>query len=122
MLVYRVEHKSNGIGPYRSGLLPKEALPLCEMLHDAHNWDTAESFPAIGSDSNFTFKLGVHYCGFASLHKLLTWFNGFTTKFSEYGFEIVEYETNTPKFTISKKQIFFVKRNAKRVRTIDFVA
>ncbi len=119
MLVYRVEHKKTGTGPYVSCKLPQEARYIASQLNSAHS--CSSDHPVVVWDmidgGEFKFQRNM-YCGFPSIERLLKWFGGFTPQLGRHGFVIRVYEANSVFFTASGLQIAFRKAYAKPVKTI----
>lgn len=121
MLVYRVEHKETGTGPYVSGMLPPKAQRIASKLNSAHA--ACDDHPVVTWDMmadgnfNFNFKKNM-FCGFPSIERLLKWFAGFTPQLGRYGFVVRVYDTKTVFFTQSGLQLAFRKDYAKPVKTI----
>lgn len=116
MLVYRVEHKKTGTGPYVSCSLPHEAQPMARTLNSAHGGSIRH--PVISWQESISFTRDM-YCGFTCMEKLLQWFGEFTPKLGRYGFVIRVYETKSVFFTRSGLQIAFRKKGKKIVREIS---
>lgn len=107
MIVYRVEHKETGEGPYRG-------LHNIKAIYTAHNddahptiwedvWDSREVMVAL-------IDLGEALCGFRSLKDLRKWFKGFLRLLKKHDFVIRAYETET--YAVGKKQVYFVPKRA----------
>jgi len=109
MIVYRVEHKETGKGPYRG-------LHGINAIYTAHNddahptiwediWDSRETMIAL-VDLYDVDSL----CGFRSLRDLRKWFKGFLRLLKKHNFVIRAYETET--YAVGKKQVYFVPERA----------
>jgi len=116
MLVYRVEHKQTGTGPYVSGELPPSAQWIARRLNDAHGGSFSHPVISWGESIRFTRDM---FCGFTCMEKLLQWFGEFTPQLDQYGFVIRVYETKTVWFGSSGRQIAIKKRGVKMVREIS---
>lgn len=107
MIVYRVEHKETGKGPYR-GLQSVNAICTahCASSHPTlweEIWDSRELMVTLAD-----YETGL--CGFRSLRDLRKWFKGFLRLLKKHNFVIRAYETET--YAVGKKQVFFVPERA----------
>lgn len=115
MLVYRVEHKKTGTGPYVSGMLPPQSQGIARELNSAHSG--CSMHPVVTWEiEHFNRDM---YCGFSCIEKLLQWFRGYTPRLGVHGFVIRVYEAKTVFFAPSGLQIAFRKRGKKIVREIS---
>ena len=74
MLVYRVEHKKDGMGPYRS----YEGGSFVRKMKDKHNDSDYHKTPNSEFHRNKSFYMEEDmYCGFNSIKSLKIWFKGF---------------------------------------------
>jgi len=72
MLVYRVEHEKDGLGPYQySAKRGSESSCFTTMLCDRHNGSLAHPTPLEYGH----IMRHWHYCGFDSLNQLCNWFS-----------------------------------------------
>lgn len=98
MLVFRVEHKQTGIGPYHN-----ETSSLSEM-RQAHS---DEEHPSWRSDLRLVDAN--YYAGFSNPNELIYWFWGFFSDLTNQGFHVAIYEVNPENVEIglSEKQLAF---------------
>lgn len=115
-IIYRIEHKEDGLGPYRT-----------EYEHtgiaDAHMGCDDHPTPAMESYSYWCGVHEEHSFGCSSREKLDRWFKDFKEVLHEEGFVIRVFEapTETVHVSPSGKQVYFTKSEAKEVDTLDLV-
>lgn len=123
MIVYRVEHRKTGDGPYfKKSYIYAE---LQDLLNDEHN--DHELYPAFqydGITEAETFKKKSHRSGFSDKLKAASWFKGFGIKLSDNNFVIAVYEVDEQDVIHgnSGKQLAFNIEKAELLRAepIDF--
>lgn len=109
MLVWRVEHANNDVGPYvnigyfGSGSL---AYQVCLSLRDAHSTCTCHPPPSTdpGIDRPPFYE---EICGFDSREKLDKWFHGFRGKLKAAGFVVNKYEVPEDAVVVGERQVIF---------------
>jgi hypothetical protein len=102
MIVYRIEHKEYGWGPYKDGSLGKK---LC----DSHfNEDKHPCFAEDGITRNPDFS-GRHVAGFDSEEKVVAWFEGYGKHLKRNGYKIAVYNVDDADVIFGKsgKQLAF---------------
>lgn len=102
--IYRIEHPSNGEGPYRRQWVRDIDAPLNEMgwEHNGESWPTP-------SDDFGDEREEWHLFGFKSKELLRTWFRGWMLDIKNLGFKIAEVQIPTS-FVLegkSGKQVMF---------------
>ena len=88
MLVYRVEHPSNGLGPYHPDTLFIQRADLC----DDHNFGRHKKADPL-EDIGRHFKPGKHVCALSTIERLTAWFDGWLRPLHAQGFVISVYDT-----------------------------
>lgn len=102
-IIYRVEHKETGIGPYRNhGHIIKNHMYMVWAHEDSEHPSPSEDDLQIDSS---------YYFGFTSLMDLKRWFKGWLTLLYKSGYKVVEYKcpANQVKVGVSKTQCIFKK-------------
>lgn len=102
--IYRIQHREDGRGPYRSGLTCKWCDPNGRILPTFE-----QEFPDLVYRMWLRFNaLGGHFgCGFASLDQLHAWFTGNEIKkLHGLGYQIVKIDTHLI-MNESKHQLVF---------------
>lgn len=96
--VYRVEHETEGYGPYLkmgtsewSGEQYSETHEEVEGLHDAH--ESSDDHPGPRMDGLSWERTQDHVFGFDSRKDVDKWFKGFKRKLRAAGFVVRTYET-----------------------------
>lgn len=130
MLVYRVEHKEYGCGPYtirehiNNDWYDKEydEHPLAKIANRHNSKPTVWPGPM---RDNITFHADWenHHFGFSSIWRLKIWFAGFLKLMKRYDFVIAVY--NVPnkyvEYGDSDKQIVFDKSKAELTNTYSLL-
>ena len=122
MKVYRIEHKSNGKGPYRGltdDFVPKPLFSQLDKLNTEHSTDTyhigiRQELLNLYGDQHWTIYIEItetHVCGFKSKVDLYKWFKGYLEALYKENFIIAEYETDDVIILPSNRQLLFVKPN-----------
>lgn len=108
-LVYRVED-SNGNGPY--DVYGNTYSEFSNILKKSHNDDEHP-----GPRVDFRGHQRDSYFAFTTSKKAYSWFSGFITHLDLEGFSLNTYRVSDYIMGKSKKQITFVKANAKLVKS-----
>lgn len=113
MVVYRIEHPSDHLGPYATNVGKQSRRLLGRALCDAHIH--TRPTPVRDELDHFFGKDGEDwFFACPNLETLQEWFNGFWTELIECGFIIVEYKTQHYKLGASGKQLIFDINKASR--------
>lgn len=113
MLVYRVEHKKSGCGPYspQSDIAcTKLTYRLCNAHSDNEHPDVYTAFETISADDIIKNEY-IFAC--SSLEQLHAWFDGFMEDLIACGYEIAVYDVED--VYIGKNQIVFNRMLAQRI-------
>lgn len=118
MLVYRIEHKKDGIGPYRS----YEGGGFVRRMKDEHNDSVYHKSPGceFNTIGKSFFMEDDMYCGFSSIKHLKIWFKGFRAAMRKNNYVLKIY--NVPSLNVVKVgnetgQVIFYKDKSKLVET-----
>jgi hypothetical protein len=119
MLVYRIEHPSDGKGPY-SGRSDYEKEGVqdwldgdFEELHQAHD-PFSTPHPLVNEIDGF--ERG-DLCGCESLDKLRDWFKGFLDSLHDCGFVVVTYEVPAEHVHTDGLQVCFSPAHGTKCKT-----
>lgn len=113
-LVYRIEHPSDGKGPYTTNY-PYDDEDM--------KWDhkPANNHPNPWADSMSIEIKKDQYCGFTSLDFLYAWFKGYLTNLHNNGFIIKVYDNKEPFTELNSStatgQVVFYKNDCELVET-----
>ncbi len=119
MLVYRIEHPSDGIGPYssRNGQDTEELRDWLNgdsaELHRAHD-PRSTPHPLVSEIDDF--RIGF-LCGCESIEKLRDWFRGFLDSLHDCGFVVVTYEVPEEYVHTDGLQVCFPPEHGTKVET-----
>lgn len=122
MLVYRIE--KDGLGPYTH---PSTTLSYSAARGGTYGWCTSThndpTHPAIHHELSFEdvpYDRNLLYCGFSSVHSLVTWFDDAEIRnLHDMRFKLVVLDVD-PQFVFKGKlQLCFVKHMASVVREIN---
>lgn len=109
--VYRVEHKSYNVGPYRlRGCNDKHIDSVRAKICNKHNF--SDNHPSFWYDfPNINDEYYKMHCGFRDLKSLNYWFDGFQNLLGQAGFVIKVYRIKPNDFVFGQscKQILFKK-------------
>jgi len=116
VIVYRVEHKEDNGGPYRSDR-------FLEKMEDVHSTDKRASHPTRSDDFRQHLEDGVMtaeefdtcVCGFLSFALFSRWFKGFKRELKRAGFVLRLFETGHVFVGESERQIMFDREKAKLI-------
>lgn len=107
MIIYRVEHKDTGLGPYNHSW-DEENAELEDKLQTEHS---NLSHPSMYEDFDIDMISRDHYFGFPSLTSLAEWFEGgWIGILIECGFIIREYNVDNVLMGKSGRQVMFKKK------------
>lgn len=117
MLVYRVQHKETGLGPYHPQTEECKLLKrrLCDSHDDIMNPALCDAFNTADADRIIKNE---YVFGFLSLEELYTWFDGFIQDLCQCGYEIVIYDVGDDCVCIGHKQVAFNVVMAQRLKPI----
>jgi hypothetical protein len=112
MLVYRIEHPEDGLGPYRSVFSNTNKLLNMNAKHGVsskHPVSCKDVYNKPSPDENF-----IGYCGFDCVFALKSWFRGYRKEMAREGFKMFVYDSSVDLTWISEvtRQVIFVKENA----------
>lgn len=98
MLVYRVEHKQTGIGPYHNKTSSLYKMKKAHSDEEHPSW----WIDLIAVNVNY-------YAGFSNPNELISWFSGFFSDLKKEGFHVAIYEVYPENVEIGlfKKQLAF---------------
>lgn len=104
MLIYRIEHKDHGEGPYKNGNFGKK---LC---NDHFNKNSHPCFEEDGINQHPKF-IGVQVAGFDSEKKMVAWFKGYGKRLKRNGYKIFIYKVDKSDVIFGKsgRQLAFIK-------------
>ena len=113
MLVYRIEHKDNNIGPYWNDDSYKRNNPAIREMGIKH---TNDNHPSMWNDCNqYKIKdVEAYHCAFISLNQLSVWFEGWLQIIHDNDYIIATYETDD--YRIGTYQVVFNKSSATRIK------
>lgn len=118
MIVYRLEHKELGLGPFRIHALDNVEEYFGESYDDFHtickrlnNSMTVDHM--VPSRKNLENRV----CGCESIKDIMFWFSKYIDILEEYGFVINTYETHN--YMEYSNQVLFNKEKAKFVGEFD---
>lgn len=108
--VYRIEHPTDGKGPYRSSRVYDDDFG--DLLHDMmskHSIYVSPNHPAPQLDgiSSDTFYANDMQCACATLKQLKQWFGEFITPLCKSGFHIVKYYVPRKRVYYGRHQVVF---------------
>lgn len=113
MLVYRVEHPSNGLGPYHPDTVFAQRNDMC----DDHNFGfrrKSDPFEDVGRH----FRPGIHVCALSTIKALTAWFDGWLRPLHTQGFVISVYDTfDDVKVSRATGQCVFDKERATLIQS-----
>lgn len=109
--IYRVEHITNGLGPYSQ---KKESEFFHHEMVEDHS--SGRSHPSLSQDfsiNNISYLIKNFIFGFTSQEKLLDWFGVYFEDLIKMGFQVKVYEVKSEDIIYSKsgKQCMFRKPN-----------
>lgn len=115
--VYRVEHETDGCGPYRMAYIHTG-------LADAHLGSVEHPTPCMESFDYFWNIPEEALFGCPSREKLDQWFKGFKQVLAREGFVVRVYECPEDSVHVfpSGKQVYFNKETASRIDTQSLMA
>lgn len=119
MIVYRVEHKKDGNGPYveRDDVSLDSALNYFMKVTTKPNRHPLPYYDGICTDK----VTQEHFCGFESEEALKAWFSEKWLKFLySYDFTVYQYKVLKKKVLFGKKQLMFKKIDAKGREEMTF--
>lgn len=118
MLVYRIQRKDDKMGVYYKEHNDYEIERLTSKLRNAHGY--GEERPGVRTDFNNWSR--DYICGFDSLDKLKWWFDGFIETFNQLSdkIELAVYRAKDVLESHSGKQVGFLRKTARKVKTIKF--
>lgn len=112
MLIYRIEHDTDGKGPYiHTGRSYTNEYQLeinlihCDSTHPGLWSDCGTVLP-------FRARLEEYYCGFTSVTMLIEWFSDWLEIFEENGLTLVVYSCPDNDVICGEYQTAFIKKNA----------
>lgn len=112
MLVYRVEHPTLCIGPYRSA---SNFSHRDDMLYDHCD---SRNHPHPHCDTLTHFDMEEHVCACASIESLVSWFDTWLIPLADEGFVISVYQVDdTTKVSKRTGQCVFYKYDAVLVQS-----
>lgn len=109
--VYRVQHSTENIGPYVSSKIKWSIEWYSEMM--SHHSNICH--PNLREDNLSEYRDSDYVCGFNSLDKLKSWFDGYLFNLIDAGFIIAEYEVEDYITGISGKQVVFIPTTFKDI-------
>lgn len=124
MLVYRVQHRENGYGPYSH--LRFDNQPRCwvagKKITRHHN--TSGEHPSVKEDvpglCHWFEPMPDHlFCGFRSQSELLHWFRGHENRLVWAGYIVAAYDVDISHVKFGSKQLVFDMSKAKLVKRIS---
>lgn len=108
MRVYRVEHLTEGHGPFQSAI-PEDVLPRYPTAHRPMPvWSSLSEYEEISRYQDRRF-------GCESLDDLRAWFHDVVSWLDDYRFVVTEYESED--VAIANCQVAFDRATAERVST-----
>lgn len=112
--VYRVEHCSNGCGPYN----PRGEAPYVWEMIDAHGNDPERPGPYALDEFPDMFDLSTeHIFGFHTLDLLAAWFDGWGPTLDAAGYRIAVYRVPAGAVVRGRTQCVFPRHHARRRAT-----
>ena len=107
--VYRVEHRTDGSGPYN----PRGAdAPRMFRMAEEHQ-DENHPGPYEGGEFDFPFDLrDDHFFGFQSLDLLTAWFDGWLAKLDAAGYRVATYRVPADAVVLGRHQCVFERERA----------
>ncbi|USL85104.1 hypothetical protein [Arthrobacter phage SWEP2] len=112
--VYRVEHCSNGCGPYN----PRGEAPFVWEMVDAHGNDPERPGPFALDEFPDMFDLTTEYIfGFHTMALLSAWFGGWEAELNECGYRIAVYRVPASAVVQGRTQCVFRLDRARRRAT-----
>lgn len=116
LMVYRVEHKITGKGPYRTPFSEEDVPKWAEMCQ-AHQCG-GHSSPLL--DGIETFNTA-DFCGFVSRKQLDKWFHGWKRWLTLWGYHIAVYEVPFDRVKFGRTQVAFEIDCCSRVDTLPLL-
>ena len=122
MLVYRIEHPADSLGPYQSYRESNDELQKWEHgpaieLHNAHSPCVSETHPVC--TQIYGWKKG-YVCGFSSMTKLKKWFAPkFRESMRQHGFVCCVFDVNPDAMCSDDYQVGFDREEAELLDTIE---
>lgn len=117
MLVYRIEHKDNNIGPYWNDDTYRLKNPAIRDIGYKH---TNENHPSMWNDvdrNTVTAFLDQYHCAFNSIDQCVAWFDGWFEILHENDYILAIYDTND--YGIGTYQTVFNKSTAIRLKELS---
>jgi len=109
--VFRVQHKEQNVGPYVGGKISWDVEWYSRMMGHHANY----SHPNLREDDLSVYSNSEYVCGFDSLDKLKSWFDGYLLNLIDAGFIIAEYQVEGYIIGISGKQVVFIPTTFKDI-------
>lgn len=110
MLVYRVEHPLTHEGPYKHLSIRSEHTDITAKMVRKHNNDIA-NHPTPHNDGLRMQNPDAYHCGFATLHAMRRWFDGYLDELHRIGFVLAELEVLDSGVFSGRKQVIFRPRD-----------
>lgn len=109
MLVYRMEHKRLGLGPFRPAV-----CTLIGVDYDDHNREHMNALPTPVEEGLFTdtSEFREYSCGCTTLKQLRYWFKYSWDKLLANDMQVVRYKLKKKDVKQGKHQVLFIKERA----------
>lgn len=109
MLVYRIEHKETGTGPFRS-----EGMDNVASLWGQAYWDASDSMHPIPLDDGLKDFVGTHVFGLPTFDMVFHWFERIWNRLRFRDFVLRVYDVNESDSMVGKSgtQVAFRKDRA----------
>lgn len=117
MLVWRVEHRDGGHGPYRPEPLSDSLVKFVDKLCEKHDSDPERITPFHDPVLRYVpYDIGLVF-GFRTLRELKWWFEGFHEDLKAHGYVVRRYSVRKEFVTVGTRQLTFFKDEAELIDT-----
>ena len=116
MLIYRIEHPSNGYGPYseKQHKASYELMKFIRKMSRSHELSCKHPGPFEDFDLNSMDR--ILFCGMDSESKILEWFKGYRSKLRFHGFKLSIFEADPIFYNSESGQILFKRLECEPIK------